>query len=107
LGKFLQNKVAPTNSDILDMNQKVFCRLRDLLTDERRKIKMNACEAFSDEDAKFTKFPDNMTYESIRVLAEIAKEDLDGFVRRKAETSANRIRKWIHIWSSNPLSLDK
>lgn len=107
LGKFLTNKTAPTNSDIIDMNQKVFCSLRDLLRDERRKIKMNACDALSDEDAKFTDFPDNITYESIRVLAEIAKEDLDGFVRRKAETSANRIREWIHTWSSRPLSIDK
>ncbi|HEU5121029.1 MAG TPA: hypothetical protein VFT71_08570, partial [Candidatus Nitrosocosmicus sp.] len=106
LGKFLANKFAATNSDIIDMNQKVFCSLRELLRDERRKIKMNACEALSDEDAKFTKFPDNITYESIRVLAKVAKEDLDGFVRRKAETSANRIREWIHIWSSNPLSID-
>lgn len=107
LGKFLVNKFDSNDRGIVDINQKVFCRLKDLLRDERRKIKINACEALSDEDAKFTKFPDKFTYESIQMLVEIAREDLDGFVRRKAETSANRIREWIHSWSSNPLSIDK
>ena len=107
LGKFLTSKIDSSDSEIKDVNQKVFYRLRDLLKDERRKIKMNACEALSDEDAKFSKFPDNMTFESIQLLVEIAREDLDGFVRRKAETSANHIREWIHSWSSNPLFIDE
>lgn len=106
LGKFLANKFDVTDSDIVEINQRVFNRLMDLLRDERRKIKMNACEALSDKDAKFTKFPDMRTHESIQLLVEIAKEDLDGFVRRKAETSANRIREWIHNWSSRPLAVD-
>lgn len=107
LGKFLTNKIDPTDSEILDMNLKVFCRLKNLLKDERRKIKMNACEALSDEDAKFTKYPDKITYESIQILVELAREDLDGFVRRRAETSANHIREWIHSWSSIPLLIDE
>ncbi|WP_148686341.1 M1 family metallopeptidase [Candidatus Nitrosocosmicus hydrocola] len=106
LGKFLINKMESTDSDIVNLNQRIFDRLRDLLKDERRKIKMNACEALSDEDAKFTKFPDKITYESIQILVELAREDLDGFVRRKAETSANHIRKWIHSWSGTPLLID-
>jgi aminopeptidase N len=107
LGKFLTSKIEPSDSEIVDVNQKVFYRLRDLLKDERRKIKMNACEALSDEDAKFTKFPEKFTFESMHILIEIARDDLDRFVRRKAETSANHIREWIHSWSSNPLSIDK
>jgi aminopeptidase N len=106
LGKFLINKMESTDSDIVNLNQRIFDRLRDLLKDERRKIKMNACEALSDEDAKFTKFPDKITYESIQILVELAREDLDGFVRRKAETSANHIREWIHSWSGTPLLID-
>lgn len=107
LGKFLANKFDVKDSEIVEINQKVFNRLRDLLRDERRKIKMNACEALSDKDARFATLPDKRIYESIRLLIEVAKEDLDGFVRRKAETSANRIREWIHSWSSSPLSIDK
>lgn len=107
LGKFLTNKYfSPDDSEIIDINQKIFYHLRDLTKDDRRKIKMNACEALSDEEAKFTKIPNQITYESIQILLEVAKEDLDGFVRRKAETSANRIREWIHKWSSSPLSID-
>jgi len=106
LGKFLTNKMESFDSEIVNLNQKIFDRLRDLLKDERRKIKMNACEALSDEYAKFTKFPNKITYESIQLLVELAREDLDGFVRRKAETSANHIREWIHSWSGTPLLIE-
>jgi aminopeptidase N len=88
------------------MNGKVFIRLIDLTKDKRRKIKINACEALSDDEAKFTNLPNRITYESIQTLMEIANKDLDGFVRRKAETSANHIREWIHKWSSSPLIID-
>jgi aminopeptidase N len=107
LGKLLTNKFDSADDEIVEFNQKIFYRLRELTKDERRKIKMNACEALSDDEAKFIKIPGNITFESIQILVEVAKEDLDGFVRRKAETSANRIREWIHKWSSSPLSIDE
>ena len=88
------------------MNQAVFNRLKELLRDDRRKIKINACAALSDEDAKFDTIPDKRTYETIEVLIDIAKNDLDGFVRRKAEHSANIIREWIEAWANKPLIIN-
>ncbi len=106
LGKFLANKFNSSDPEILNMNQKVFVRLKELLNDERRKIKINACEALSYDDAKFANFPQKSTYESMQILIEIARDDIDGFVRRKAETSANRIREWIKEWANHPLNID-
>jgi aminopeptidase N len=106
LGKYIQNKLIHPDQEIAEKNHKVFCRLKELLNDERRKIKINACEALSDDESKFAEFPGKTTYESLLILTETAKKDLDGFVRRKAETSANRIRVWIYEWSSRPLSLE-
>ena len=88
------------------MNMVVFNRLKELLRDDRRKIKINACAALSDDDAKFDTIPDKRTYETIEVLIDIAKNDLDGFVRRKAEHSANIVREWIHTWASKPLLIN-
>ncbi|HSA74792.1 MAG TPA: M1 family aminopeptidase, partial [Candidatus Nitrosocosmicus sp.] len=106
LGKYLRNRFLPLDHKVAEKNHKVFCRLKELLKDERRKIRMNACEALSDDESKFAEFPEKITYESLLILTETAKMDLDAFVRRKAETSANRIRKWIYEWSSRPLSLE-
>jgi len=105
LGKYLLNKFDIIDPKLAEINEKVFCRLKELLKDERRKIKTNACEALSDNDSRFASFPVRITYESIEILIEVAREDLDGFVRRKAETSANQIREWIHRWSSEPLQI--
>ena len=53
MGKFLTNKSDPSNPIIIKMNMVVFDRLKELLRDDRRKIKINACAALSDDDAKF------------------------------------------------------
>ena len=76
-----------------------------MLRDDRRKIKINACAALSDKDAKFHTIPDKRTYETIEVV-DTAKNDLDGFVRRKAEHNANIVREWINAWASKPLLID-
>ena len=86
------------------MNQAVFNRLKDLLRDDRRKIKINACSALADKDGKFHTIPDKRTYETIEVLIDVAKNDLDGFVRRKAEHSANIVREWIHSLGKQTLA---
>ena len=88
------------------MNQAVFKRLKDLIKDDRRKIKLNACAALSDKDSRFNSIPDKRTYETIEVLIDVAKNDLDGFVRRKAEHSANIVREWIHAWATKPLLIN-
>lgn len=106
LGKFLIRKADVTNSSIENINQAVFNKLKELLRDDRRKIRMNSCSSLSDKDANFDKFPDKRIFESVEVLIEIAKNDLDGFVRRKAEDSANTIREWIDAWASKPLVID-
>ena len=106
LAKFLINKNDTANADTSAMNQAVFNRLKDLLRDDRRKIKINACSALADKDGKFHTIPDKRTYETIEVLIDVAKNDLDGFVRRKAEHSANIVREWIHTWASKPLLIN-
>ncbi len=106
LSKFLINKKDIANTDTGAMNQDVFDRLKDLLKDDRRKIKLNACSALSDKVGRFHTIPDKRTYETIEVLIDVAKNDLDGFVRRKAEHSANIVREWIHTWASKPLLIN-
>src|SRR4029078_11600989 len=106
LAKFLVNKKDTVNTEISAMNQAVFERLKDLLKDDRRKIKINACAALSDKDSRFHSIPDKRTYETIEVLIDVAKNDLDGSVRRKAEHSANIVREWIHAWASKPLLIN-
>ena len=106
LAKFLINKNDTANADTTAMNQTVFNRLKNLLRDDRRKIKINACSALADKDGRFHTIPDKRTYETIEVLIDVAKNDLDGFVRRKAEHSANIVREWIHTWASKPLLIN-
>ena len=67
LAKFLANKNDTVTADISTMNQTVFNRLKDLLRDDRRKIKINACSALSDKDGRFHNIPDKRTYETIEV----------------------------------------
>ncbi len=106
LGKFLANKSDPTDPTISNMNLVVFNRLKELLRDDRRKIKMNACAALSDDEAKFDTIPNNIIYGSVDELINIARTDIDGFVRRKAEVSANILREWIAAWANKPLIID-
>lgn len=106
LGKFLKNKSDPTDPVMTNMNLAVFDRLKELLRDDRHKIKMNACTALSDDDANFDSIPNKRIYESIDELINIARSDIDGFVRRKAEVSANIIREWIAAWANKPLIID-
>ena len=103
LAKFLVSKNDTVDADTSAMHQAVFNRLKDLLRDDRRKIKINACSALADKDGRFHTIPDKRTYETIQVLIDVAKNDMDGFVRRKAEHSANIVREWIHTWASKPL----
>ena len=88
-----------------EMNQKVFNQLLGLLKDKRRKVKINACKAFADNDAKPAR-PDAKIFEAIDALIYVAEHDLDGFVRREAERCVNIMREWIKEWSSKPPTLD-
>ena len=106
LGKFMANKSDPHDPIGTNINQVVFNRLKELLRDDRRKIRMNACTAISDDDAKFDTIPNKRIYESIDELINIARTDIDGFVRRKAEVSANILREWVAAWANKPLMID-
>ena len=110
LSKFLC--IAKDNGDddeknikLEGMNQKVFNQLLGLLKDKRRKVKINACKVFADNDAKPSR-PDAKIFEAIDALIYVAEHDLDGFVRREAERCANIMREWINEWSSKPPTLD-
>ena len=91
------------NPKLKEMNQKVFYQLLKLLKDKRRKIKINACKAFADEDNKPSKVNDRI-FEAVEALIYLAEHDLDGFVRREAERCANILRVWIGEWSEKPIS---
>jgi Peptidase M1 N-terminal domain/Peptidase family M1 domain len=77
--------------ELIEINQKVFSCLCGLLKDKRRKIKINACKALTDKDAKPPRI--NCKWlEVIELLIQVAETDLDGFVRREAEWCANILR---------------
>jgi aminopeptidase N len=103
LGKFLYIKDYNKNSN--DFNQKIFEQLLKLLKDKRRKIKINACTALADDNAKFGTKIDPKIFQVINALIDVAQYDIDGFVRRRAETSLNIIRERINEWSANPQEL--
>jgi aminopeptidase N len=92
------------NKKLQEINRRVFNRLLELLRDKRRNVKINACKAFADHSAKPSK-PDARIYETIQALIYAAEHDLDGFVRREAERSANIVREWINEWSAKPPTL--
>jgi aminopeptidase N len=98
LGKFLVTKNEETN-------QRVFDCLKQLLKDKRQRVKINACTALADSDAKVSEL-DARVIDSINELAWVAGHDLDGFVRRPAEDSMNIIREWIKEWSQKPPKID-
>ena len=108
LSKFLRTSKDnddEKNTKLEEMNKKVFNHLLGLLKDKRRKVKINACKAFADNDAKPAR-PDIKIFEAIDALIYVAEHDLDGFIRREAERSVNIMREWIKEWSSKPLTLD-
>jgi aminopeptidase N len=100
LGKFLYIKKPH------EINQKVFDQLLELLKDKRRKIKINACNALADDNAKFTTMRDPRVIQAMNALIDVAQYDIDGFVRREAETSLGTIREWMNEWSIKPQKLD-
>ncbi|MGH9987906.1 MAG: HEAT repeat domain-containing protein, partial [Nitrososphaeraceae archaeon] len=106
LGKFLSTKSLEKDLRIDETNERVLRQLLVLLNDKRRKIKLNACSSLADEDAKFTNMPNKSTYEVIDALKYLAEHDIDGFVRRRAETSLNVLRKWIKEWSTKTPTLE-
>src|SRR5690348_8921602 len=79
--------------------------LKQLLKDKRQRVKINACTALADSDAKVSE-PDARVIDSINELAWVAGHDLDGFVRRPAEASINIIREWIKEWAQKPPKID-
>ena len=98
LGKFLVTEGKETN-------QRVFDCLKQLLKDKRQRVKINACTALADPDAKVS-VPDARVMDSINELTWVAGHDLDGFVRRPAEDSLNIIREWVKEWAEEPPKID-
>jgi aminopeptidase N len=108
LAKFLTS--GKKNSDgksteLREIHRKVFHHLLVLLRDKRRKVRINACKALTDSDAKST-MPDPSLLEAVDALINVAKHDLDAYVRREAERCANKLSEWINEWSNKPFNLD-
>jgi aminopeptidase N len=108
LSKFLDienDANSVKNYKLAQINQNVSSQLLVLLNDKRRKIKINACKAFADKDAKPSTL-NSKTLKALEALIKVAEHDIDGFVRIEAERCANVLREWINEWSSKPLVLD-
>jgi aminopeptidase N len=112
LGKFLiidnkrdEDYKEKSNQKTREMHSNVFDCLLKLLYDDRRRIKVNACSALIDIDAKPSTLEPRLI-DSIKSLTDVAEHDLDGFVRRPAERCANIIREWIKEMTSTPPQLD-
>ena len=79
--------------------------LKTVAKREPQRVKINACTALADSDAKISK-PDVRVIDSINELIWVAGHDLDGFVRRPAEDSLNIMREWIKEWAEKPPKID-
>ena len=95
LGKFIRNKDKKVNN-------KVFDQLKSLLRDDRFPLQMDACISFVDPDSEVLK-PDAKLLDAIEALTWVAEHDLDGWVRREAEVSINKMKKWIKDWLDKPM----
>ena len=108
LAKFLtsgKKNSDGNNTELREIHRKVFHHLLVLLRDKRRKVRINACKALTDSEAKLT-MPDPSLLEAVDALINVAKHDLDAYVRREAERCVNKLREWINEWSSKPFNLD-
>ncbi|MGH9980302.1 MAG: hypothetical protein ACRD6U_01965, partial [Nitrososphaeraceae archaeon] len=111
LGKFLATQNEQVLNDkvkkekIDKINKSILYHLLTLLKDERRRVKINACTALADKDAKVTK-PNERIIKSIEALQIVAEEDVDGFVRRNAEVNLNLIREWLKEWTDTAPKLE-
>ena len=111
LGKFLATQNEKVLNDkvkkekIDKINKSILYHLLILLKDERRRVKINACTALADKDAKVTK-PNERIIKSIEALQVVAEENVDGFVRRNAEVNLNLIREWLKEWTDTPPTLE-
>ena len=104
LGKFLttKNEKIITDKNLKSraetLHQLVLDNLIQLLKDDSRRIKRNACSALADPDSKIIE-PNESIVKRIEELKKVAEEDVDGFVRRTAEFSLNVIRGWMKEWT--------
>lgn len=83
------------NTELREIHRKVFHHLLVLMRVKRRKVRINACKALIDSEAKLT-MPDPSLLEVVDVLINVAKYDLDAYVRREAERCVNKLREWIN-----------
>jgi aminopeptidase N len=99
LSKFLRTKNE-------EQNRGIFKYLKEeLIKDKRVRIRSLVCQTLSGPDAIDVSKPDWLTIESMEILSSVAAHDIDGSVRREAETSLNKIREWINEWSQQPLEI--
>ena len=97
LAKFLRMKDEKKS-------QKIFEQLiTRSLKDRMKMVKISACQAFYDPSAfGDLTIPDDRILKTIEELTSVAEHDIDGWVRREAEVSINKIREWIKDWAEKP-----
>jgi hypothetical protein len=100
-----------------EINEEVFNQLIMLLNEPRFGLQQGACRSLvntrakpyyllqdkNDQDKIFQ--PDNYVKETIKKLSWVAENDLDGWVRRDAEASLNKIKDWFIEWTDAKLDL--
>ena len=99
-----------------EINEKVFCQLVLLLNEPRFGLQQGACRSLvskiakpylkQDANNKAKIFqPDNYVKETIEKLTWVAENDLDGWVRREAEVSLNKMKDWFTEWTDSKINL--
>lgn len=87
LGDILKISNRKNNSKIEHTKNRTLMCLIKLLKDPRRHIKVNACKALDNENKPtITTNSLKRIYKAIDALIIVSESDLDGFVRRRAET---------------------
>ena len=79
--------------------------MKELVKDKRVRIRSLICQILSGPNALDVPKPDSLIIEAMEILSSIAAHDIDGSVRREAETSLKKIREWMNEWSQQPLEI--
>lgn len=79
--------------------------MKELIKDKRIRIRSLICQILSGPNVLDISKPDSLVIEAMEILSSLAAHDIDGSVRREAETSLKKIREWIKEWSQQSLEI--
>ena len=100
LPKFIKIS-SEDDTDIKNLNFKIFFKIINLMNDEHRKVKINAINAIIDKNNKIM-LPDVRVIYLISILRYISHYDVDGFVRKVARKGLRVVNSWIEEYLKQP-----